>query len=123
MFTTICAYVLIGLFFVVEGRTRKGADAKSMKAGQFDQDSTKFVGLAFGSSLITLLLAPLLNYIGLGRLDNSVGVIGLALMVIGLVLRYWATQTLGAYYSRTLLIKTEQSVVDNGPYRWIRNPG
>ncbi len=49
--------------------------------------------------------------------------LGLVLMLGGLALRYWAARTLGAFYTRTLLVKTDHRIVDNGPYRLIRNPG
>jgi protein-S-isoprenylcysteine O-methyltransferase len=35
----------------------------------------------------------------------------------------WANRTLGAFYTRTLKVLDDQSVVQNGPYRFIRHPG
>src|SRR5258708_7660684 len=120
----VFAYLLIVVFLVMEGRLRQGREAKSLEAGQHDQGSTKRIGYAFGITFATLLLAPILNYFQVAAIGGiAVGIFGLALMVIGLALRYWASKTLGAFYTRTLLVKSDHHVVDNGPYRLIRNPG
>jgi protein-S-isoprenylcysteine O-methyltransferase Ste14 len=125
MFAIIAAYLLIGVFFTTEGRMRKSRVAKSFEAGQSDQGSTRAVGLAFGVVLLVLVLAPFLNILRLGNVGDghAIGAVGLAIMAAGLLIRYWANKTLGAFYSRTLLVTAEQHLVDYGPYRWIRNPG
>jgi protein-S-isoprenylcysteine O-methyltransferase Ste14 len=122
--TTICAYGIIAFFFFVEARLRQGEAAKSREAGKDDQNTTMRVSQAFGVMFVTLLLAPILNYFGIGTiLTDWLGWLGLILMVIGLGMRIWASKTLGAFYTRTLLIQTEQHIVDVGLYRYIRNPG
>jgi protein-S-isoprenylcysteine O-methyltransferase Ste14 len=126
MFTTICAYLLIAVFFLgVESRLRKGQQAKSLRAGQFDHGSTALIGAAVQFSFVALLLAPMLNYFHIGQIRCSapVGGFGLALMVGGIAFRYWAAKTLGEFYTRTLLIKTEHHIVESGPYHIIRHPG
>jgi protein-S-isoprenylcysteine O-methyltransferase Ste14 len=120
----IAAYLLIGVFLVMEGRLRQGREAKSLDAGEHDRGSTKRIGSAFAGTFIMLILAPILNYLRVAVMSSIVlGIFGLALMVVGLALRYWASKTLGAFYTRTLLVKTDHHIVDNGPYRLIRNPG
>ena len=125
MFTTIAAYILIGCFLLVEGRLRKSQEARSFEAGKADRGSTKYVGLAFSTSLVLLVGAPFLRLLHLGSLDNrtDIGAAGLVVMATGLFLRYWANQTLGSSYSRTLRIQANQFLIDYGPYRWVRNPG
>ncbi len=123
MVATICAYALIGVFFYIESRLRQGQEAKSLEAGPSDRGSTRYIGLAFGVTFGMLLLSPILNALQVGRLSDTVGVIGLVVMVVGLGLRYWTHKTLGAFYTRTLLVTTDHHIVDNGPYRIIRNPG
>ena len=126
MFTTICAYVLIGVFFLdIEGRMRKGQEAKTLQAGQHDRGSTQLIGLAIPVMFVILLAAPVLDYLQIGQITRSllVGGLGLAVMLSGIALRYWASKTLGEFYTRTLLIKTEHQIVESGPYRIIRHPG
>ena len=48
---------------------------------------------------------------------------GFFILILGIILRYWAMKTLGIYFSYTL--KTEsygQRVLDYGAYRYIRHP-
>jgi protein-S-isoprenylcysteine O-methyltransferase Ste14 len=126
MLTTICAYLLIGIFFLgIEGRLRQGQEAKSLQAGQFDHGSTALIGVAVQTSFVTLLLAPVLNHLQIGQIRHGafVGGFGLAIMMGGIALRYWAAKTLGEFYTRTLLLKAEHQIVESGPYWIIRHPG
>ncbi len=122
--TTICAYAIIALFMFVERRLRQGKAAQSLETGKADQNSTRRVGQAFAIMFVALLLAPFLNTFGVGTINiDWLAWRGVILMLVGLGLRIWASRTLGAFYRRTLLIQTEQKIVDSGPYRFIRNPG
>jgi protein-S-isoprenylcysteine O-methyltransferase Ste14 len=126
MFTTVCAYFLIVVFFLgVETRLRRSQEMKSFRGGEFDRGSTRLIGLAVMTTFVTLLLAPVLNHFQVGNLVDGtfVGWLGLVVMVGSLALRYWAAKTMGAFYTRTLLVKTEQHIVDSGPYRFVRHPG
>jgi hypothetical protein len=63
MFTTLCAYLLIGIFFVgIESRLRQGQQAKSWRVGQYDHNSQAILTIALGLIFVVLLLAPVLNY-------------------------------------------------------------
>src|SRR5258708_5900452 len=122
--TTICAYAIIAFFIFVERRLRQGKAAQSLETGKDDQNSTRRVGQAFAIMFVALLLSPLLNAFGVGTITvDWLAWLGVILMLLGLGLRIWASRTLGAFYTRTLLIQTEQKIVYNGPYRFIRNPG
>jgi protein-S-isoprenylcysteine O-methyltransferase Ste14 len=126
MFTTICAYALIGVFFLgVERRMRKGKEAKSLRAGHFDRGSTWLIGVTVMVIFVSLLAGPVLNHFQVGRFvyDTLVGWAGVGIMAGGIALRAWASKTLGEFYTRTLLIKAEHRVVDQGPYRMVRHPG
>jgi protein-S-isoprenylcysteine O-methyltransferase Ste14 len=104
---------------------RQGQQAKSLQAGQYDRGSTKLIGLAVQVIFVILLAAPVLNYFQVGRVSHStfVGGLGLAIMLGGIALRYWASKTLGEFYTRTLLVKIEHQIVESGPYHIIRHPG
>ena len=118
------AYSLIGSFLVIERLLRKGDAAKSMQEGQADRGSTRAVGAAFGFALLVLLIAPLLNRFKLGRISSkTLAWSGIGPMLAGLLLRIWASRVLGAFYTRTLRILPEQRLIEEGPYRLVRNPG
>ncbi len=44
-------------------------------------------------------------------------------MAMGATLRYWAMYTLGSSYTRMLTVQTNQRVIQDGPFRYIRHPG
>jgi protein-S-isoprenylcysteine O-methyltransferase Ste14 len=49
-------------------------------------------------------------------------VAGLILMCVGAAIRQWAITTLGPYFTVDVRIHPGQTVVDEGPYRWVRHP-
>ncbi len=124
MVTTLIAYVVLVAFLVIEGRLRQDEQAKRLQAGASDQSSTCRVGLSFGACIVMLLVTPLLNLAGIGRIERAeVGWIGVAVALIGIGLRVWAAVVLGRFYTRTLLTSDDQQIVERGPYRLIRHPG
>jgi protein-S-isoprenylcysteine O-methyltransferase Ste14 len=125
MVTTVTAYALLALFFVLEGALRKGHEAKSLAVRPSDHGSTLGVGVAFLIAAVGLLLAPLLNYGEVGLLGGSrlIAWLGIALMLGGLALRVWSNRILGEFYTRTLRTVEGQRLVREGPYRVVRHPG
>ncbi len=47
---------------------------------------------------------------------------GSALALAGTAFRFWSVRVLGAYFTRTVQVSTDQEVVEAGPYRYIRHP-
>ena len=47
---------------------------------------------------------------------------GIALMLLGVGLRWYAIRVLGRYFTRDVAVSTGQTVVQTGPYRFIRHP-
>jgi protein-S-isoprenylcysteine O-methyltransferase Ste14 len=48
--------------------------------------------------------------------------VGLVLIWVGIGLRQWAVWTLGRFFTVVVRIVDGQTVVDRGPYRWVRHP-
>jgi protein-S-isoprenylcysteine O-methyltransferase Ste14 len=48
--------------------------------------------------------------------------LGVALMVSGVVFRWYVIRVLGKYFSVQLAVQPGQTVMKDGPYRWIRHP-
>jgi len=48
--------------------------------------------------------------------------LGAVLTVGGTLFRQWAIRTLGAYFTRSVRVSSDQRVVQEGPYRWVRHP-
>ena len=48
--------------------------------------------------------------------------LGLLVAVAGIALRWWAVMTLGRFFTTRVMTRTDQTVVQSGPYRWVRHP-
>lgn len=48
--------------------------------------------------------------------------IGIALMILGMLFRVYAMRTLGRFFTYQVAIQPGQTVVQSGPYRFIRHP-
>jgi protein-S-isoprenylcysteine O-methyltransferase Ste14 len=48
--------------------------------------------------------------------------IGIFLMLAGVAFRWYSIRVLGKYFTRQVAIQPGQTVVENGPYHWIRHP-
>ena len=49
-------------------------------------------------------------------------VVGLVLMGIGIAIRQWAVALLGQFFTTDVRVHPGQTVVEEGPYRWVRHP-
>ncbi len=122
MTSAVVGYLLIVGFFALEFFVRRGSEARSLDAGATDRGTTVLIGLAY---TVSIVLSPLLNFLGLGRRSGAgiAPAIGIGMMVLGLGVRIWAMLTLGGFYTRTLKVSHGQTIVDGGPYRLVRHPG
>lgn len=48
--------------------------------------------------------------------------IGIALIWLGVILRFWAIRTLGQFFNTSVIIQGGHRVISQGPYRVVRNP-
>ena len=120
----VCAYLMLVGFFVVERFVRQGEGTKDMGRTGFDRGSTTVVSVVMGIAFVIVPLAPLWNWLSLGpQLGIWAGVVGVALGVVGLVVRYSAFSTLGRFFTRTLREQPGHHLVTSGVYRVIRHPG
>jgi len=47
---------------------------------------------------------------------------GILIFIVGLTIRYWALNTLGKNFNRTVKVKKKQKLVTTGPYKKTRHP-
>jgi protein-S-isoprenylcysteine O-methyltransferase Ste14 len=120
--TTLLGYFIVVQFFFLD-RNRRGAEAKSFAAGESDRNSTLYIGIAFFVSVLALLVSWIFNWLKLGIVPMWVGWLGVAIALFGLFFRWWANRVLGEFYTRTLKVTENQSIIRAGPYRVIRHPG
>jgi protein-S-isoprenylcysteine O-methyltransferase len=82
-----------------------------------------------GINVISIILAIIIGYlfIKVKYLEipgsfNSQLIVAIIVIWAGLILRFWAVQTLGKFFRTTVMIQKEHQVIKNGPYRYIRHP-
>src|SRR5512138_3359373 len=121
--TTLLGYFILLVFFYTERRLHRGETAMSPAAEAIDRRSTRYLGLAYGVSILALLAAWMFNALGVGHLPLLVAWLGVVVAFCGLLLRTWANRMLGRFYTRTLHVAQDQTIIRNGPYRVIRHPG
>jgi protein-S-isoprenylcysteine O-methyltransferase len=120
--TTFLAYLILAAFIVAERALRSDESARSLDADEADRGTTILIGAAYGITVNAGLIVTLLRR---GRPAGAATGrwFGLLVMIGGLLLRTWAARTLGRYYTRTLKVNPDQTVVRTGPYRFVRHPG
>jgi protein-S-isoprenylcysteine O-methyltransferase Ste14 len=122
--TTVPAYFLIVRYFVIERSLRTSKQALNLKAEAADAGSSQVLWISGIIGILLFMAAPILNTYQIGCLRYvALGWLGVALMMGGLTMRYWAAKTLGDFYTRTLQIVEGQEIVDQAPYNVIRHPG
>jgi protein-S-isoprenylcysteine O-methyltransferase Ste14 len=98
----------------VEGA--KSADSK-------DSGSIKVL---LGGMWIALMLGFPLSFMSAGSLPPAAQlpafVIGVALLILGSLLRRWCFRTLGQYFTGDVKARADQPVIRTGPYRFVRHP-
>jgi protein-S-isoprenylcysteine O-methyltransferase Ste14 len=118
----VAFYVLLGVFGASEwsirfrsGRNRGGA--------RIDRGSLYVVivtsVLGVGAALIVASHVP---GAGFTWARWPIFVVGLAIMVLGIALRQWSVLVLGQFFTVQVRVREDQTVVDTGPYRFVRHP-
>jgi protein-S-isoprenylcysteine O-methyltransferase Ste14 len=122
--TTVSAYILIACYFLMERLLRKDQQALNLIPGKADAGSSQVLWISGVISILLVIAAPALNTHCIGSLNHqNIGWLGLILMLSGLATRYWAANTLGNFYTRTLQIIEGQAIVSQAPYNVVRHPG
>ena len=75
------------------------------------------VGIAGG-----ILIAVQVSWAAIPAWRFGLFIAGIALMVLGIVLRAWSVIVLGRNFTVYVQVRDEQPVVDTGPYRLLRHP-
>jgi len=81
------------------------------------------------TNIVSVVLAIVIGYLFINvkyfRIIGSFNsrlIIAIIVIWIGLVLRFWAVQTLGKFFRTTVMIQKGHQVIKNGPYRYARHP-
>lgn len=90
---------------------------------QRDRGSIAVLAISAALGVILYFLAPVLfPAAALPWSHPLLFFLGIGLVVVGTIWRWWAIGTLGRYFTGSVVIHTNQPLVRHGPYRWIRHP-
>jgi protein-S-isoprenylcysteine O-methyltransferase Ste14 len=115
-------YVVLGVFGASEwsirirsGRNRGGTRIDRGSFYVVIATSLLGVGAAFA-------IARTVHGTGISSARWPVFIVGLVLMVLGVALRQWSVLVLGTFFTVQVHVREGQTVVDTGPYRFVRHP-
>jgi protein-S-isoprenylcysteine O-methyltransferase Ste14 len=112
---TIWAAFEVGL--VIRDNARgKGKTTKDKGTRSFN-----FIAIILGLTSAASLNVLSSFYVPGGRAGTGF-FIGIAIMVIGMVIRFWSVFTLGKAFRTTIETDQDQKVISNGPYKLVRHP-
>jgi protein-S-isoprenylcysteine O-methyltransferase Ste14 len=115
-------YVVLGMFGASEWSIRlrsrmNHGGTKHDRGSFFVIIATSLVGV--GSAFV---LAQDVQSAGIGVGRWPIFVAGLVIVLLGVALRQWSVLTLGTFFTVQVQVRSDQTVVDTGPYRWVRHP-
>jgi protein-S-isoprenylcysteine O-methyltransferase Ste14 len=99
-------------------RSRRDPTARQVDRGSFVVMSI----LAGGGVIVACVLAAIWTAAAIPWLRPQVTIAGIVVIVLGAALRWWAIFTLGPYFTFDVAVRSTQSVVHSGPYRFVRHP-
>lgn len=117
----IAFWTLFGLFalgeYAMRFRSRFNRDGKRAERWSL----LVVVAAVVGGMLGGLELADW-HVASIGAARWPLFVVGLTLMATGVFVRQWAILVLGRFFTVDVRVRPHQTVVDRGPYRWVRHP-
>jgi protein-S-isoprenylcysteine O-methyltransferase Ste14 len=84
-----------------------------------------------GVALIVSLMLAVFVGIGVARRAPAAAIVqghdlvfglGIVLALVGIALRWYAVLSLGRFFTTRVTTRADQTVVEKGPYRWVRHP-
>lgn len=110
------------LEFITRLIARKNVNLKDSRHLAEIKDEGSWWLITLSSLLMSLLILAVLHYRREPYLPDFLFPIGTLLMVIGILIRVWAVISLGKFFTMRVMIFSNHSIIEDGPYRWIRHP-
>ncbi|MFZ0579756.1 MAG: isoprenylcysteine carboxylmethyltransferase family protein [Candidatus Acidiferrales bacterium] len=115
----IASYVCWLLFEFVTGASRKSRDPKRAR----DRGSFFFlvamIWLGIGLEFVCVFR---FQQAAIPWMRTEIFFLGIALMWAGIAFRYYAMRVLGRYFTFQVDVHSGQTVIEAGPYRYVRHP-
>jgi protein-S-isoprenylcysteine O-methyltransferase len=114
---------VLGLIYVLSelGLTvKKRANAAETRDG--DRGSLRLLWIVIVACVtLSFSLAHLIPAASMGAAP-ALRALGIAIFVVGLVIRWYAIVHLGRFFTVNVAIAMDHRVIDTGPYRFVRHP-
>ena len=92
-------------------------------ARQADRGSLVVMSIVVGGGVIAACILPLVwTSATIPSLRPQVTLVGIGVIALGALLRWWSIFTLGRYFTFEVAVRSTQTVVQSGPYRFVRHP-
>jgi protein-S-isoprenylcysteine O-methyltransferase Ste14 len=108
--------IVEGILILRDKNNSKGSTKIDKRTRLFNTIST----LIALSSPVFLVLLPSLNFSE--KEIPAVTIVGTLMVCFGFILRHWSINVLGKYFRTTVEIENGQTIIQKGPYRFIRHP-
>jgi protein-S-isoprenylcysteine O-methyltransferase Ste14 len=114
---------VLGIWVALEWWARLRGRRSRQEGSRLDRGSLLVVSAAIAVGLIGgFTLARRVNWAAIGQARWLLFVAGLVLMAAGIALRQWAIAVLGRFFTVDVRLQPGQTVIDRGPYVWLRHP-
>jgi protein-S-isoprenylcysteine O-methyltransferase Ste14 len=114
-------YAVLGIWALLEWRIRLRSRL-DRRGARRDPSMLAVIAFVSGGLAGGFVLAAHVHGAAMGAARRPLFGVGLALMCAGIALRQWAIAVLGRYFTVDVRVQEGQTVVDRGPYRWVRHP-
>lgn len=105
------------------GAFRQSAKVSRKEAAASDRGSMGIlIGLQWFGIALNFALGGLFPAAAIPWQRTTLFLIGVALIILGVALRWYAIWKLGRYFTRDVAVSADQQIVQSGPYRLIRHP-
>ena len=119
MTVPVLAAVIRVLWLAIEYPYLRRHKTKSAK------DWDKHSAILWDVAHVCELIGVVLGFLGPGHIgtdSNSIGLLGIALLLSGVAIRWAAIYTLGKYFTCVVMIKEDHRIIQSGLYKHLRHP-
>jgi protein-S-isoprenylcysteine O-methyltransferase Ste14 len=110
-------------FMAVESYLIRRDKVNGKGTTRIDRKTRNYNAIALDAGMSGALIAYWIKYFDFSNRGYSVFLwVGIAVLCLGLLLRYWSIQVLGRYFRTTVEIEKGQKLIQSGPYKLIRHP-
>ncbi len=113
-------YLYLYLFLVISSMVSDRFFYNGQKSG--NKKEHDITGYYLSLTWFAALIAPVLEYVYIMRYNLFLTVTGSLLIVSGITIRGLGIKTLGKFFSRDVVARENQKIIENGIYKHIRHP-